>query len=153
MLNPAAVYCTGLNYTYTVTTAPDGGQIGMCILPDRTSVDAWQFLEGRVAQQYSYCGLHDYPVHTVQDPNLCAGIFSDRCAFCVLEKGKEMEVTRLMNLTFREPDLVLEPPACNGDTCAVRPPVAEVTTVQSSPCLFVVGMALCAIAYRWRRRT
>ncbi len=24
MLNPAATYCTGLNYTYTVTTTPDG---------------------------------------------------------------------------------------------------------------------------------
>ena len=53
LLNPAAIYCTSLNNTYTITTSPGGGQVGTCILPDKKSVDAWQFLEGRIAQQYT----------------------------------------------------------------------------------------------------
>ena len=154
LLNPAAMYCTGLNNTYAITTAPGGGQSGTCILPDKKAVDAWKFLEGRVAQEYSYCSLNNYSVHTVTDANLCAGIYSTRCALCVLPDGSEKEVTRLMNLTFREPNLVIETPSCNGKTCPVNPPIAAVpTTVKSPLSLTCGGIALFILILLAGKRT
>jgi putative hemolysin len=143
LLNPAAIYCTSLNNTYTITTGPNGGQIGTCILPDKKAVDAWQFLEGRVAQKYSYCGMNNYSVHTVTDASLCAGISSASCALCVLPDGKEKEVTALMGLNFKEPNLVVETTSCGGNTCTVNPPAASTQSKNSIP----IGTTtiLCAI--------
>jgi putative hemolysin len=143
LLNPAATYCTSLNNTYTIITAPDGGQSGTCILPDKKAVDAWQFLEGRVAQKYSYCGLHNYSVHTVTDANLCAGIYSTRCALCVLPDGNEKEVTALMNLNFKEPDLVIDSATCDGATCSVNPSSSTTQSKNSIP--IDVATILCAV--------
>jgi putative hemolysin len=155
LLNPAAVYCTSLNNTYTVTTVPGGGQSGTCVLPDKNAVDAWEFLEGRVAQQYSYCGLNNYSVHTVTDADLCAGIHSTRCALCVLPDGKEREVTALMDLTFKEPNLVIETASCTGNTCSGNPPAVSTQSTNSIPVrtvtiLCAIGAAAGVIA--WMRR-
>jgi putative hemolysin len=133
LLNPAALYCTGLNNTYSITTGPDGGQTGTCLLPNNTSVDAWEFLEGRVAQQYSYCGLNNYSVHTVTDAERCAGISSTRCALCVLPGGKETEATELMVLSFKEPGLVVSSAPCSGGTCSTEPPTTPPGSKNSIP--------------------
>ena len=154
LLNPAAIYCTSLNNTYTITTSPGGGQVGTCILPDKKAVDAWQFLEGRVAQKYSFCGLNNYSVHTVTDANLCAGIYSASCALCVLPDGKEKEVTELMGLTFKEPNLVVETTSCAGNTCPVTPSSPSTQSKNSIPVnvvtiLCAVGAAAgCAVVMR-----
>ena len=58
MLNPSAVYCEALGYNYTVETT-EFGEKGLCKLPNGQAVDAWQFLEGKVAQEYSYCKKWD----------------------------------------------------------------------------------------------
>jgi len=143
LLNPAAIYCTSLNNTYTITTGSDGGQSGTCVLPDKKSVDAWQFLEGRVAQKYNYCGLNNYSTHPVTDANLCAGISSASCALCVLPDGKEKEVTSLMGLNFKEPNLVVETTSCGGNTCPVNPSSSSTQSKNSIPVNVVT--ILCAI--------
>ena len=143
LLNPAAIYCTSLNNTYTITTSPGGGQVGTCILPDKKGVDAWQFLEGRVGQKYSYCGLNNLTVHTVTDKNLCAGIYSASCALCVLPDGKEQEVTGLMGLNFKEPNLVVETTSCGGNTCPVNPSPPSTQSKNSIP--VDVATILCAV--------
>jgi putative hemolysin len=154
LINPSATYCIGLNYTYSVTTGPEGGQYGTCILPNNQAVDAWQFLEGRVGQEYSYCERNNYSVHTVTDATLCAGISNSRCTFCVLLDGTEVEVTRLMNLSFREPNLIIEPPSCTGDTCSLQAPSTPVpTTVKSPLSLVTASLALTAAILLLRRRT
>ena len=154
LINPSAAYCIGLNYTYTVTTGPEGGQIGQCILPDTQAVDAWQFLEGRVGQEYSYCERNNYSVHTVMDATLCAGISNNKCTFCVLPDGTEVEVTELMNLSFREPNLIIEPPSCTADTCSLQAPSTPVpTTVKSPLSLVTASLALTAAILLLRRST
>ncbi len=145
LLNPAAIYCTNLNNTYTITTGPDGGQAGTCILSDKQSVDAWQFLEGRVAQKYNYCSLNNYSVQTVTDANLCAGISSASCALCVLPDGKEQEVTSLMNLTFKEPNLVVATSSCAGSTCPVNPTSATTTKAPLSMVTILCAIGAAAI--------
>ena len=106
-------------------------------------MDAGEFLEGRVAQKYRYCGLNNYSIHTVTDANLCAGIYSSRCALCVLPDGKETEVTSLMGLTFKEPNLVVESASCTGTTCSPNPPTPATPAKNSIP--VDVATILCAI--------
>ena len=101
LLNPAAVYCTALNYSYTSVNGPDG-MTGYCTMPDNKQVEAWRFLQGKVATQYSYCTKQGYTLQTVNDTKTCQVFMTDSCAVCVLPDGSKTEVTKLMNLDFRE---------------------------------------------------
>lgn len=100
LLDPATVYCQSLGYNYTINQTEYGEQ-GICILPNDKKVDEWDFLEGKVENEYSYCRLHDYNIKTVNG-NICNTIFSEECAVCILENGTEVEVTTLMRLSFQE---------------------------------------------------
>jgi putative hemolysin len=110
--NPSAVYCKELGYEYITATIPEGGQRGFCVLPDNQIVDAWDFLEGKVGQEYSYCKKKGYEIKTIEDSEVCSGIFSYECAVCILEDGTEVEVTELMNLSFIES-------VCGDGTCGL----------------------------------
>ena len=111
MKNPSAVYCEELGYEYIIATTPDGGQVGLCVLPDNQIVNAWWFLEGKVGQEYSYCKKEGYEMKTVIDNEKCSYIFSSECALCILPNGTEVEVAELMNLNFNEA-------VCGDDFCA-----------------------------------
>jgi putative hemolysin len=88
--NAAAVYCEALNYTFLIKSTPLG-EDGYCQLPNGTEVEAWDFLQGKVAQDYSYCKKIGYDIKTV-----------NYSAYCVLPNGTEVEVTQLMGLSFEE---------------------------------------------------
>ena len=70
LLNPAGVYCTALNYSYTSVNGPDG-MTGYCTMPNNKQVEAWSFLQGTEATQYSYCTLQGYTLQTVNDSKTC----------------------------------------------------------------------------------
>jgi len=101
LYNPAALYCTALNYSYTTVTGPDG-MTGYCVLPGNQKVEAWKFLQGKEATQYSYCTKAGYTLETTTDPATCKVFMTDSCAVCVLPDGSKTEVTELMGLDFRE---------------------------------------------------
>lgn len=52
--NPSAVYCRALGYEY-MTIHEERGARGLCKLTDGQTVDAWDFITGKVAQEFSYC--------------------------------------------------------------------------------------------------
>jgi C1A family cysteine protease len=59
MRNPAAVYCEELgerfgDYSYEVVEV-DGGQQGVCVLPDGANVSSWDFYSGKEGEEFSYC--------------------------------------------------------------------------------------------------
>jgi C1A family cysteine protease len=60
MPNPAAVYCSELGYQVKTITQDDGGQYSVCVFPDGNICDAWQFLEGKCGEEYSYCAINGY---------------------------------------------------------------------------------------------
>ena len=62
MANPAAVYCTDLGYEYQIITAESGAQSGICIMPDQTTCEEWDFLTGKCGQKYSYCAKQGYGI-------------------------------------------------------------------------------------------
>lgn len=101
MKNPAAVYCGAMGYTYTVKEMPQGS-LGLCQMPDGTTVDAWQFLQGAAGQQFSYCTKQGYRQQVVQSYRTCGEFGLDECLVCILPDGTTSEVTQLMNLSFDE---------------------------------------------------
>ena len=57
LLDPSEVYCEALGYNFIVETTEEG-ESGLCQLPNGQTVDAWEFLEGKVAQEYSLSLIH-----------------------------------------------------------------------------------------------
>jgi len=95
MANPAAVYCEDLGYEYKIITDSEGGQKGVCVFPDNTSCDAWEFFTGKCGQNYSYCKIHRCDIETVSDGK---NPYSPEYAVCVLPNKTKMSVIKLMDL-------------------------------------------------------
>jgi putative hemolysin len=93
--NPAGVYCTRLGYVYDVEET-SAGQRGICILPDGTNCDEWDFLKGKCGVNYSYCAVKGYELKRVEDGKRCRTASSYDCAFCVLGDGSEREALDLL---------------------------------------------------------
>jgi len=98
--NPAAVYCDALGYESFTKKSPKG-DLAMCRLPDGTIVDAWKFLSGEEAQEYSYCAKQGYEIKTI-----------NHTAYCILPDGSEVDVITLMGLNFEET-------RCGDGTCGI----------------------------------
>jgi hypothetical protein len=101
LVNPSAVYCSELGYHYSVATTTLGER-GYCSLPDGQKVDAWKFLQGETAPDFTYCKKQGYDVKTVQNGEICSNIWSGKCAVCIMQNGTQVEVSRLMGLHFEE---------------------------------------------------
>ncbi|MBW2981282.1 DUF333 domain-containing protein [Candidatus Woesearchaeota archaeon] len=108
MRNPSAVYCAEMGYEFNVEMT-EQGEIGICILPNDEKVAAWDFLQGKAGQEYSYCTQEGYELKTLSMEK-CPDSFWGDCAVCVLTDGTEVEITKLMNLTFQEA-------VCGDDFC------------------------------------
>lgn len=111
ILDPSRVYCESLGYEFTIQ-ATEWGETGFCTLPNGTLVDSWEFLKGKTAREYSYCTQSGYDIKTVSNGSKCSSIFSNECAVCIVD-GEEIEVTALMNLSFKES-------VCGDGICTVE---------------------------------
>ena len=102
--NPAAVHCAALGYEYSVEKNAYG-EAGYCILTNSEKVDAWQFLLGKVAQDKNYCAKMGYMQKSVKassDLKNCSKFRTESCLVCIVEDGREVEVSELMSLDFDE---------------------------------------------------
>ena len=106
ILSPDAAYCDALGYQYTVDQTP-AGAVGMCELPDGQRVNAFDFVAGKVATDWSYCALNGYEARYVEESAAC-----NNCLVCVMPDGSEVEVTRLMDLNLLET-------ICGDGTCGI----------------------------------
>jgi len=93
--NPSAVYCEALGYEFVIFSSPYG-EVGKCLLPNGTAVDAWDFYKGKVAIDYSYCAKMGYEAKHVEREDCKSYLV------CVLPNGTEVEVAELMGLSFEE---------------------------------------------------
>jgi putative hemolysin len=108
--NPAAVYCVDLGYDYQIVEEAGGGQVGYCVLPDGSTCDGWDFLEGTCGQEHNYCAQQGYDTVTRNDGK---NPFSRQYAVCVGEGGREvMQVTEMFNLMERST-------GCAGETTEI----------------------------------
>ncbi|MBN1195629.1 MAG: DUF333 domain-containing protein, partial [Methanomicrobiaceae archaeon] len=151
MRNPSVVYCEAMGYEYS-TLSGENGEAGVCMLPDNTTVDAWDFLLGEEAAEYGYCARQGY-VQKIVHGDACRVFGLDTCAVCVSDDGSEVEVSALMDLDFSEP-------ACTGscgleaaetDPVPGENPASGATPQASLPVGLVVIAALVAGAFRIRK--
>ena len=75
LANPASVYCQGLGFSEETRTT-DAGQSGVCIFPDKSECDTWDFLAGRCGQANSYCTKQGGKLET-NETNIATCVFSD----------------------------------------------------------------------------
>jgi putative hemolysin len=106
ILSPAVVYCNALGYNYLIQKTPLGDK-GICQLPDGQTVDAQDFVEGKVALEWGYCAINGYGARHVESSDLCKN-----CTICTLKDGSEVEVTILMQLS-------LEETTCSDGSCGI----------------------------------
>ena len=102
--NPSLVYCKKMGYEFTVKETVVG-EMGICKFSETESCPAWDFLTGNCGKEYSYCKKEGYELKTISavDSRKCLTVpFSPQCAVCVLEDEEEVEVTKLMGLSFEE---------------------------------------------------
>lgn len=99
--NPAAVYCDALGHNYSVERHGED-EFGYCTLPDGKKVEAWAFLLGEEEADQSFCVREGLELKVVEGWERCGRLFTSRCVACVLKNGTEVEMTRLMGLTFAE---------------------------------------------------
>ncbi|MBU0758437.1 MAG: DUF333 domain-containing protein [Nanoarchaeota archaeon] len=99
--NPAAVYCSEMGYEFQILETPQG-QMGVCEFPDGFTASSWEFLQGYVGKEFSYCMTNGYEIKTIRDSDICMIYGLDECAVCILADGEEVEVSELMGLDFRE---------------------------------------------------
>jgi parallel beta-helix repeat protein len=59
MANPAAIYCYALGYKIQ-SIKTDIGEIGICVFPDGSSCEEWDFYRGKCGQEWSYAALCGY---------------------------------------------------------------------------------------------
>ena len=76
LANPASVYCQGLGFEEQ-TRENDHGQYGVCIFPDGSECDTWDFLAGRCGQEHSYCVEQGYDLQAKEDSSIASCIFDD----------------------------------------------------------------------------
>jgi putative hemolysin len=76
LANPASVYCQGLGFEEE-TREGELGQYGVCIFPDGSDCDTWDFLSGRCGQQYSYCVDQGYELQATKDSSIATCVFDD----------------------------------------------------------------------------
>ncbi len=81
LANPASVYCEGLGYELELRT-DDIGSYGVCIFPDGSECDEWDFLAGRCGQEHSYCAQQGFLIETEEESNIGKCVFTDG-SFCM----------------------------------------------------------------------
>ena len=76
LANPASVYCQGLGFEEE-TRQNSLGQYGVCIFPDGSECDTWDFLAGRCGQEHSYCVGQGYELQAKEASSIATCIFDD----------------------------------------------------------------------------
>ena len=107
MANPAAVYCTKMNNRYEIRTAPDGSQSGVCILPDGTACDEWEYYRGRCPAGITpgaatpdivgnFCLSRNNQYQTREEPG------GNQVAVCIFPDGRECDARAYYEGTCNE---------------------------------------------------
>lgn len=97
--NPAAVYCERMGYEYRIDIDEKGNQKGVCILPDSTEVDAWDFYKGKEKKEYSYCVKKGYSMDT---KIINKDGYAVECPYCINNKLKDNQKIENLEGNFTE---------------------------------------------------
>jgi len=88
--NPATVYCREMGYIWKKIKTEEGEE-GICVFPDDSSCNAWDFYKGKCGKKFGYCRKQGYRQKISKD---CA--WTNQCTVCILSDGKEKEPLELI---------------------------------------------------------
>jgi len=104
--NPAAEYCKKLGHEFNTITNTDRSQNGTCSLPDRTTCDAWDFLQGKCGQSHNACAQQGLGTRVLGDGK---NAFSREYAVCINERGEQISAATDLVQLYRYPGSELRP--------------------------------------------
>jgi putative hemolysin len=82
--NPASVYCADLGYRLDIRSS-EAGEYGVCLFPDGSSCEEWDFYRGKCGQRFSYCRIHGFRISSRTE----TGSASFEYAVCTFPDGSE----------------------------------------------------------------
>ena len=86
--NPAFVYCSEImGYEYELVSFPDGGQDGVCKMPDGELCAQWDFYAGTCGQAHSWCAKQSGKLELRQDGK---DPYSKEYAVCLDAQGRNL---------------------------------------------------------------
>ncbi len=100
MKDPSQIYCESLGYRFMTEEAGDG-YTGYCVIGDQ-KVDSWKFIRGEASAEAGACAKNGQTLKVIDDPARCWYTGTGKCAACVQADGTEVEVTKLLELSFLE---------------------------------------------------
>lgn len=65
--NVSAVYCEFLGYKYIIRKDSKGNEYGVCLFPDGSECEAWEFYRGACGQKFSYCAKNGCETRTITE--------------------------------------------------------------------------------------
>ncbi len=91
--NPAAIYCEELGYEF-ITEKEEDGIRGYCLV-ENNKFDAWDFYQGKVGENYSYCASLGYNIESIEGND---SSYSTEYAICFNDNEKILQ-DELLNIT------------------------------------------------------
>jgi putative hemolysin len=93
MPDPAGYICNELGYKISIRNNKEG-QYGVCIFPDETECDEWEFYGGLCGRNWSYCEKKGYDLVTKNDGK---DSYSPVYAVCI-DKNTKTEIGSVLEL-------------------------------------------------------
>jgi len=104
LANPSVIYCKELGYNY-VDTENENGSIGYCIISESVKLNAWDFFNGKVGEEYSYCAKQGYDQKIISvngtDEVVCIVKRNFFSRLLGIGSDKEVSEDELMNLSSK----------------------------------------------------
>lgn len=95
--DPSSGYCHALGYDSKKGVGEGGGQVGICIFPDKSECEQWAFYRGKCGQEWSYCKLKEYDLKNLSETE---GWLNDG-SVCIDKNTKE-EIGNVYDLVNQE---------------------------------------------------
>ena len=68
--NPASFYCQEMGYELDLRDT-DGGTEGICIMPNGTECEEWEFLAGGCSIEWTFCQRQGYNIREGEEGAIC----------------------------------------------------------------------------------
>ncbi len=69
--NPASFYCQEMGYELELRET-DQGTEGICVFPDNTECEEWEFLSGSCSVEWTFCQRQGYNIQAGEDTGICS---------------------------------------------------------------------------------
>jgi len=104
--NPASVYIGFLGYKEEIRKDLKGNEYGVCIFPDGSECDSWQFYRGICGKEYSYCSKKGCETYSINEDKGSYNVIYCSCG-CLDSLGNK-KVIPLMQFMEQNGDTLIK---------------------------------------------